>query len=93
MFTNRITDKVGSFVAKRLDLLREVDKLYISLCEILKKCTREELVYFNGVYVNHVSEDVICEKLNISTSSLKRIKKSCVIKIAMHFDIDVMVAS
>ena len=93
MFTNRITDKVGSFVAKRLDLLREVDKLYISLCEILKKCTKEELVYFNGVYVNHVAEDVICEKLNISTSSLKRIKKSCVIKIAMHFDIDVMVAS
>lgn len=90
MFTNGIVDKVGNFVAKRLTLLDEVDKLYVSLCEILKKCTKEELVYFNGVYINHLSEDIVCEKLHISTSSLKRIKKSCVIKIAMHFDIDVM---
>ena len=90
MFTNRISDKVGNFVAKRLDLLREVDKLYMSLCEILKKCTKEELIYFTGVYINHLAEDIICEKLNMSSSSLKRIKKSCIIKIAMHFDIDVM---
>ena len=83
----------NQFLKKEYEWLREVDKLYISLCEILKKCTKEELVYFNGVYVNHVAEDIICEKLNISTSSLKRIKKSCVIKIAMHFDIDVMIAS
>lgn len=93
MFTNNTSDKVGNYVAKRVDLLMKVDEFYKSLTEILKKLSKEELVYFNSTYLYGLSEPVICEKLHIAISTLRRIKESCIIKIAMHFDIDVKVAS
>ena len=88
MFTGNASDKIGKYVEKKLDLLMEVDRFYRELVEILNKMTKQELVYFNSVYYYGLSELIICDNMHISISLLRRIKASCIIKIAMHFNID-----
>lgn len=90
-FLNNATDKVGNYVAKKLDLLKEVDSFYQDLSLAMKNLCKEELIYFSSCYFNRLPETIICEKLNIGEGSLRRIKESCIIKIAMYFDKDVKI--
>ena len=91
MFSNHVVDKLGNYVAKKLDYLQEVDNFYHDLAGALELLCKEELEYFNDNYFLGLSEITICEKLNIGEGSLRRIKESCVLKIAMYFDIDVKI--
>jgi hypothetical protein len=60
------------------------------LSKAMETLCREELIYFKNAYYNRIKEELICDLLNMSRDSLRRIKESCIIKIAMYFDIDVM---
>lgn len=79
-------DKVGSYVEKKLDKLQEVNEFYSQLSIILKRLTKEERIYFCDTYFNKKSEAAIREKLYIGSSTLTRIKESCIIKVALFFD-------
>ena len=89
-FSNNYSDKVGNYVAKKIDLEDEVTKFYEELSKALQTLCREELIYFKNTYYNRLKEESICDLLNMSRDSLRRIKESCIIKIAMYYDIDVM---
>lgn len=82
-------DKVGKYVEEKLDKLKELNEKYTLLSEVMKRFTKEEKIYFIGSYFNKQSEVVICEKLNMCSSSLKRIKKSSIIKVALCFNKEV----
>lgn len=92
MFTGNSSDKVGDYVARRVDLLNKVDKFYTELTTILKKMTKEELFYFSCTYFNKLPESVIADRLHISKNTLVTVKESCIVKVAMHFDVDVLIA-
>ena len=68
----------------------EADKFYIELSNALRTLCREELIYFKNAYYNRIKEELICDLLNMSRDSLRRVKESCIIKVAMYFDVDVM---
>lgn len=89
-FTNHVSDKVGDWVANKIDTENEIDKFYYDLSKAMETLCREELIYFKNAYYNRIKEELICDLLNMSRDSLRRIKESCIIKIAMYFDIDVM---
>lgn len=91
-FTMNFSDKVGNYVQKKLDLMKEADDFYSELTDAMKNLNLEEMVYFK-YYINGVSEDSMCERMNTNKCSLKRIKMSAIIKIAMYFDLDVMATS
>lgn len=86
MFTNNFIDKVGNYVEKKLDKLKEIDLFYQKLSTIINTMTCPERVYFLDSYFRKRAETIICEKLNMSSSSLARIKASCILKIALAFD-------
>lgn len=87
-FIPKNTDKVGNYVARKLDLLAEANDFYYELVDAMKLLTNEELVYFTN-YLNNKTEEYICEKIHNSPSGLKRIKHSAIIKIGMYFNIDI----
>ena len=71
------------------DVCKIVAKFYEELASALQTLCREELIYFKNTYYNRLKEESICDLLNMSRDSLRRIKESCIIKIAMYYDIDV----
>ena len=87
--TQMYSDKVGKYVEEKLDRLKELNEKYSQLAEVMKRFTKEEKIYFVECYFNKHSETIICEKLNMCTSSLKRIKKSSIIKVALCFNKEV----
>ena len=91
-FTVNFSDKVGNYVQRKLDLMQEADEFYKDLSNAMQSLNLDEIVYFK-YYLNGISEDSMCERLNTNKCSLKRIKMSAIIKIAMYFDIDVMATS
>ena len=88
--SDMVGDKVGNFVQRKVDLEIEIKEFYDKLAESLKMLNSKELLYFKQSYLNKLTEEAIAELLNISRESLKRIKESCIIKIAMFYNIDVM---
>lgn len=91
-FTVNFSDKVGNYVQRKLDLMQEADEFYKDLSNAMQSLNLDEIVYFK-YYLNGISEDSMCERLNTNKCSLKRIKMSAIIKIAMYFDIDVLATS
>ena len=89
-FTNHVSDRIGDWVANKIDNENEVDQFYYELSKAMDTLCREELIYFKNAYYNRIKEELICDLLNMSRDSLRRIKESCIIKIAMYFNIDVM---
>lgn len=88
-FTFGASDKIGNYVQKKLDFLQEADEFYDELKCAMDTLCNDELCYFK-FYLDGVSEESMCERLSTNKCSLKRIKQSCIIKIAMYFDIDVL---
>lgn len=79
-------DVVGNYVANKLDKLKEINDFYSKLSIVLKRLTKEERIYFCDSYLFKRSESIICDKLLIGSSTLARIKTSCILKIALFFD-------
>lgn len=87
--SNVKTDKVGKYVEQKIDKLNELNEKYKLLSEVMKRFTKEEKIYFIGSYFNKFPEVILCEKLHMGNSSLKRIKKSSIIKVALCFNKEV----
>lgn len=79
-------DVLGNYVANKLDKLKEINDFYYKLSIVLKRLTKEERIYFCDTYLFKRSESIICDKLLIGSSTLTRIKTSCILKIALFFD-------
>lgn len=88
--SGNVSDKIGNYVQRKLDMESEADDFYIELSNALRTLCREELIYFKNAYYNRIKEELICDLLNMSRDSLRRVKESCIIKVAMYFDVDVM---
>ena len=80
MFTNNVTDKVGNLVIKIVDEQIWATKFYYKILEIASKLTHEECVYMIDTFFRRITEENLSEKLGICRNTLKKIKKSCLIK-------------
>ena len=85
-FTQNITDKVGKYVQRKVDLEKEVDYYYQLLSQALHRLNLKELDYFNMSYYNRLSDELIADRLNIGETMMAHVKRSCIIKIALGLD-------
>lgn len=77
------SDKVGSFVQKKLDLEQRVNETYQLLTEALSRLNIRELDYFNMSYYHRLPDDIIGERIHVGETMVAHIKRSCIIKIAL----------
>lgn len=89
-FTSHISNPTETYIQRKLDLEKEINDFYEELANAMKTLCREELIYFKNTYYNRITEESICDILNMSRDSLRRIKESCIVKIAMYYKIDVL---
>jgi len=90
IYSNGKSDPVGNKIEqlekykKFIDTVDEVFKL--NYCDLSK----DEVVIYKKYLIDKLSEEKIMEYLNISSSSsLYARKRSCIIKVAMWFDLEV----
>lgn len=85
-FTSNSTDKVGSFVERKVDAEIEAKKIYNIINQVWDRLSYNERVYFTEVLLYKHSENYAIDQMkNASRHLLKQIKESCIIKVAMAF--------
>lgn len=83
--SNKLNDKVNSYVSKRVDDQIWAKDFYNSLLNLANKMTYEEAIYLIGSFFSKFTEEKISENLNISRNTLQKIKKSSLLKAKSEF--------
>ena len=84
-FTRNISSPFENAVINDLDKHLWIQKFYNQLVSVSNILTIEEAIYLVNSFFCNKSEDVIAEKLGITTRTLYNIKKSCLIKVWSAF--------
>ncbi len=90
-FTGNRNDKILNYIVKKIDSEEELKEFYDNLYIALGKLTFEELKYFKQHYINGRSEESIMYQMHINTRYYMKVKKSCVVKLTLYFNIAVRV--
>lgn len=80
MKTKKIVDSVCNQVTLKIDSQKWMIRFYYCLQNVGIKLTEQEAIYLTSAFQKHKTEENIADDLNISLSSVKKIKKSCLIK-------------
>lgn len=83
--TNRINDKVGNYIEKKLDLSIWSKDLYNILINLSEELTIKETIYLTSTFFDNKTEEEIEELMDISRKMLYKIKKSCLVKLRLEF--------
>lgn len=90
IFSNRMSDPVGNKVEqadKYQQFIDTIDKVFELNSSDLND---DELIIYNKSFINRCSDDDLMEFLNLnSRSGLTHRRKSCIIKVARWFDLEV----
>lgn len=86
---NQRIDKIHNYVSKKVESEKEVVFLYNKIKNIYDKFTKEEKIYYTLHFFENISEEAISERLLLSRVGLRPIKNSCILKIALAFDIEI----
>ncbi|MBQ6135491.1 MAG: hypothetical protein IJI60_04155 [Bacilli bacterium] len=90
IYSNGKSDPVGN----KIEQLEKYKKFIDTVDEVFKlnygDLSKDEIVIYKKYLIDKLSEEKIMEYLNISSSSsLYARKRSCIIKVAMWFDLEV----
>ncbi len=84
-FTSNCTDKLGNYVAKKVDTKQEIINFYNTMAGAISRMNCYERVYYTELLLNGRSERYTAEKIGVSRNGLIPIKNSCIVKIALAF--------
>lgn len=83
--TNKVNDKVGNYIEKKLDLSIWSKDLYNILINLSEELTIRETIYLTSTFFDGKTEEEIEELMDISRKILYKIKKSCLVKLRLEF--------
>lgn len=87
-FSNKsfIADKMTNLVANSIEKQKWLTKFYKRLESISFKLTNEEIKYLVGTFFKGQSEEVLSENMGICRNTLRKIKKSCLVKMWIEME-------
>lgn len=83
-------EKISYYLDKKMSIEKEIKSFYFELQKVLKNMTKEEVAFFNNILLKKQSEESVCESLVLSRNGLKPIKNSCVLKLALAFNLEIL---
>lgn len=89
-YSPTITDKVSYYVEKKFETEQEVKEFYQEIKIVLDNLTKDERIVLTQNLINMVSESITADFIGISRTGLKPIKQSCILKLALAFNIEVL---
>lgn len=81
-----VTDKMTDLVANNIEKQKWLTKFYKRLESISFKLTNEEIKYLVGTFFKGQSEEVLSENMGICRNTLRKIKKSCLVKMWIEME-------
>ena len=88
--TNVVSDSVSNLVISRIDKELEIASWILDfhsrILQVASKLTIQEASYLVDYFFSNLSEEVICEKLNICRKTLQKVKKSCLVKVWIELE-------
>ena len=78
------------YVIKKLDTQEEVEKYFEVIQSIIDLLNDVEKLCFKAEYLSELTMDQLVDKTRLSDITIKRIRKSCIIKFALALDLAVM---
>ena len=82
-------DKLGEYVANMLDDEKELVETAETIKNLFNIFSIEEKIYFTEYLLHSQSERKILDIIGVSRDGLRPIKKSCILKVALAFGIEV----
>lgn len=87
--TYRNSNPTEGYVIKKLTTKEEVKEYYSVIQSIIDLLNDAEKLCFKAEYLSQLTIENLVEKTNLSESTIKRIRKSCIIKFALALDLAV----
>ena len=78
------------YIMKKLDTQEEVEKYFEVIQSIIDLLNDVEKLCFKAEYLSELTMDQLVDKTRLSDITIKRIRKSCIIKFALALDLAVM---
>lgn len=88
--TKRNSSPTERYVIKKLDTKEEVEEYYAVIQSIIDLLNEVEKICFKAEYLSELTIEKLVEKTNLSESTIKRIRKSCIIKFALALDLAIL---
>ena len=79
-------DQMDNLVASNIEKQKWLTKFYKRLESISFKLTNEEIKYLVGTFFKGQSEEVLSENMGICRNTLRKIKKSCLVKMWIEME-------
>ena len=89
--TNK-SDKIDNNLTKKINSEKFIKSYDMVLKPLLDTLTLEEKNYYLHCLISEKSEQTLADYLGISRTGLKKIKDNCILKIALTFQIAVLVS-
>lgn len=88
-FIPKVVDKVGKHVENEIDSEQEALEIYNALTQVWNRLSYNERVYTTEVLICKKSENYAIDRMkDASRYLLDHIRKSCIIKLALAFNVD-----
>lgn len=81
-------DSLTYYLDKKYETEKEIKAFYFELQKVLMSMTKEEIIVCNNLFLKRNSEESVCENLGLSRTGLRPIKNSCLLKIALAFNLE-----
>ncbi len=78
------------YIIKKLETEAEVKEYFDEIQSVIDEFNDGEKLCFKAEYLNQVTIEMLMEKSDLSESTIKRLRQSCIIKFALAFDIAVL---
>lgn len=78
------------YVMKKLDTQEEVEKYFEAIQSVIDLLNDVEKLCFKAEYLSNLTISKLVNKTKLSEITIKRIRKSCIIKFALALDLAVM---
>ena len=84
------TSGTEKYVIKKLDTEAEVEEYFKAIQEVIDMLNEPEKICFKAEYLSEITLEKLLEKTTYSEPTIKRIRKSAVIKFALALDLAVL---
>ncbi len=83
-------DKIGYYIEKKYDTELKAKEFFEELGFVMNKLNHDELVVLKLYLINNQSETIVADFIGVSRTLFRNIKDSCILKLALAFNLEVL---
>lgn len=90
IYSSKVTDKTSATAIKIIEYKEYIEEISKNFRKLRMYLTDDEKMIFNLSILSSHTDEELAEKLSLDKSNIYKRKKSCFIKVALFYNIDVL---